>query len=144
MNREYNAIILNEPYANYVKQGKKIIETRMRRLSKLYGDIVICCDKGKSKGWKNYGKAICIVNVMGARPMEDRDAEAACIENAPGRYAYPLQNLRHFSYDFNFTDYVVLEPGKKNANWQGVFKIRIPDFVEIIPFVEQNQAESTL
>lgn len=120
-----NAIILNEPYANFVKQGIKTIETRMRNLSKLKGDIVICCDKGKSKGSYNSGKAICIVKSEGARAMVDQDATAACIGNAPGRYAYPLSDLRHFSYDFNFVDYAVTK------NWQGIFQIRIPDFVEI-------------
>lgn len=120
-----NAIILNEPYANFVKQGIKTIETRMRNLSKLKGDIVICCDKGKSKGSYNAGKAICIVKSEGARAMVDQDATAACIGNVPGRYAYPLSDLRHFSYDFNFVDYAVTK------NWQGIFQIRIPDFVEI-------------
>jgi hypothetical protein len=123
--RVYNAIILNEPYADWVKTGKKTIETRMRRLN-LKGDTVFCCDKGLSKGSKNAGKAICLVEVLDSRPMEDEDAEAACIENIPGRVAFPLTNLRHFSYDFNFTDYAI------TRNWQGVFKIRIPDFVQII------------
>lgn len=125
--RVYNAIVLNEPYAGYVKEGKKTIETRMRNLSKLVGDIIICCDKGKSKDSPNAGKAICIVNSEGGRPMKDEDAEAACIQNIPGRIAYPLKDLRHFSYEFNFIDYAVTK------NWQGIFQLQIPDFVEIIP-----------
>jgi hypothetical protein len=124
--RIYNAIILNEPYASKVKDWVKTVETRMRNLSKLVGDIVICCDNGKSAGSPNAGKAICIVNSEGARVMVDEDAEAACIENVHGRYAYPLSDLRHFSYDFKFTDYAITK------NWQGIFQIRIPDFVEII------------
>jgi hypothetical protein len=131
--RIYNAIILNEPYADYVKTGSKDIETRMRMLSKLVGDFIICCDKGKSKGSKNFGKALCIVDVQSGRPMKDEDAERACIENAPGRYAYPLLNRRLFSYDFDFSDYAVIPPGKRNPNWQGVFQVRVPEFVEIIP-----------
>jgi hypothetical protein len=131
--RIYNAIILNEPYAGMVKTGEKYIETRMRLLSKFVGDFIICCDKGKSKGSKNFGKALCIVDVQSGRPMKDEDTEGACIENAPGRYAYQLLNRRLFSYDFNFSDYSVIPTGKKNPNWQGVFQVRIPDFVEIIP-----------
>jgi hypothetical protein len=130
--RIYNAIILNEPYAGWVKIWRKTIETRMRLLSKLVGDIVICCDKGKSISSPNCGKALCIVTVENGRPMEDKDAPWAVIENVPGRYAYPLSNRRLFSYDFNFSDYAVVPPGKRNANWQGIFQIRIPDFVQII------------
>lgn len=130
--RVFNAIILNEPYAGYVKEGKKTIETRMRNLSKFIGDFIICCDKGKSKGSQNFGKALCIVGVDYGRPMTDAMEGEACIENAPGRYAYPLFNRRLFSYDFNFSDYAIIPIGKKNPNWQGIFQVRIPDFVEII------------
>lgn len=125
--RVYNAIILNEPYASKVKERIKTIETRMRRLSKLVGDIVICCDKGKSAGSQNAGKALCIVTSEGARIMTDDDEKAACIECVSGRYAYPLKDWRYFSYDFKFTDYAITK------NWQGIFQIRIPDFVTIIP-----------
>jgi hypothetical protein len=123
--RIYPAIILNEPYAAWVKQGKKKIETRTRLLTKLVGDVVFCCDKGKSKNSKNAGNALCIVSVESGRLMLDKDEEDACIENAIIQYAYPLSNLRHFSYDFKFSDYAITK------NWQGIFKIKIPDFVEI-------------
>lgn len=138
--RVYWALILNEPFAGWVKEGKKTIETRMRLMSKLVGDVVICCDKGKSVGSPNFGKALCIVSVAHGRPMIDEHIKYACIENAPGRYAYPLSNRRLFSYDFNFSDYAIIQPGKRNANWQGLFQLRIPDFVTIIPAmpIEQN------
>lgn len=126
------AIILNEPFAQYVKDGVKTIETRMKAF-KHRGDIIICCDKGKSAGSKNAGKAICIVNVTDCRPMKDEDERAACIANVPGRYAYPLSNLRHFSYDFNFTDYAVTK------NWQGIFTIEIPEFVKIITALSNKE-----
>ncbi len=141
--RIYNAIILNEPYAGWVKEGKKTIETRMRLMTKLIADIIICCDKGKSVGSPNFGKALCIVNVAMGRPMGDEDAGDACIANFPGRYAYPLSNLRLFSYDFNFSDYAVIQPGKRNANWQGIFQIRIPDFVQIIPVTQLSQSKTS-
>lgn len=130
--RIFNAIILNEPYAGYVKEGKKTIETRMRMLSKLIGDIIICCDKGKSFGSPNFGKALCIVTVEMGRQMRYEDIGGACIENIMGRYAYPLSNLRHFNYDFTFTHYAITQPGKRNPNWQGIFQIRIPDLVTIV------------
>lgn len=133
--RIYNAIILNEPYAGWVKDGRKTIETRMRRMIKLSGDIIICCDKGKSHGFENAGKALCIVESEGGRSMTNADAQDACIECVPGRIAYPLKNRRIFSYDFLVADYAIPEPGKRNPNWQGIFKIRIPDFVQITPIL---------
>lgn len=124
--RIYKAIILNEPFAGKVKDRIKLIETRMRAF-KHRGDLVICCDKGKSKDSPNAGKALCIVDVYDVRPMIDEDVIAACIENTPGRYSYLLRDWRYFSYDFNVSDYAVTK------NWQGLFDLRIPDFIEIIP-----------
>lgn len=109
-----------------------LIETRMRILSQLKGEVIICCDKGKSKDSPNAGKAICMVHSEGARVMTDDDVKAACIGNIPGRYAYPLHGLRHFSSEFNFTDYAVTK------NWQGIFKLRVPDSVMIFPFEPGN------
>lgn len=124
--RIYKAIILNEPFAQWVKEGKKKIETRMRRFSHR-GDIVICCDKGKSKGSPNAGKALCMVDIWKVRKMRDSDVEAACIENAFKRFSYLLKDWRHFSEDFIFQNYAITK------NWQGIFEIRIPDHIEIIP-----------
>ena len=125
--RIYNAIILNEPYATQVMERIKSVETRMRRLSKFIGEFVICCDKGKSKDSPNAGKALCIVDVEKFRPMTKEDEDAACIECAEGRFAYPLSNWQYFSYNFQFSDYYV------SGSYQGIFQIRIPDFVNIIP-----------
>jgi hypothetical protein len=130
--RTYNAIILNEPYADKVKQRIKTIETRMKRLN-LIGELIICCDKGKSKHSKNAGKALCIVTVTECRSMTESDQVAACIECVPGRIAFPLTNWRYFSYEFSFTDY------KVGGSCQSIFQLRIPDFVEIIPSDKYQQ-----
>lgn len=124
--RIYKAIILNEPYAGFIKDKKKTIETRMRRILTPFEDYVICCDKGKSASSKNAGNALCIVNVKGCRYMVKEDEQAACIECVPGRVAFVLDNWRYFSYDFKFTDY------KVSGGYNSIFKIRIPDFVNII------------
>ena len=125
---EIAAIVLNDypgkHYATWVKEGKKIIETRGKSFT-YTGDIVICC--GAKSVTQNAGRALCIVHLGKARPMKDEDAEGACIENAPGRIAYDLTNLRHFSCDFTFTKYAV------KKNYQGIFSVRIPDSVTIIP-----------
>lgn len=121
--RIVRALVLNEPYASKVMQGIKTLETRMKKFS-YTGDLVICM--GNENDSECAGKAICMVHFGEGRPMKDEDAEAACIENAPGRIAYPLTDLRHFSYNFKFTDYAVMK------NYQGIFSVRIPDFVTII------------
>lgn len=121
------AIVLNDypekHYATWVKEGKKLIETRSRAFT-YTGDIVICC--GNKSVTKNAGKALCIVHLGKARKMTDEDAEKACIENAPDRIAYDLTDLRHFDYEFKFTDYAV------QKNYQGIFSVKIPPFVNII------------
>ena len=117
------AIVLNDypdkHYATWVMQGIKKIETRSRRFN-FSGDIVICC--GNKSVTENAGKALCIVHFDKPRPMTDEDVEAACIENAIGRIAYDITNVREFDYKFKFTDYVV------NKNFQGIFSVQIPDF----------------
>lgn len=125
-NRIFKALILNEPYAQWLKEGKKLIETRMKRFSHR-GDLIICCDKGKSKNSPNSGKAICMVDLWKVRIMRDSDEQAACIENVHKRFAHLLKNWRHFSEDFNFVDNAV------TRNWQGLFEIKIPDHIQIIP-----------
>lgn len=123
------AIVLNDyegaHYATWVEEGVKTIETRMRTFS-FTGDILICC--GAKSVTPNARKALCIVHMGAGRPMEDKDVKAACIENAPGRIAYDLTNRRLLSYKFKFTDYGV----KKKQNFQGIFYVRIPDFVKIL------------
>lgn len=121
------ALVLNDypekHYATWVKERRKLLETRMRKFTYV-GDLVICCGAKSVTG--NAGKALCIVHFGEGRPMEDSDEKDACIENAVGRIVFPLTNLRHFSYDFKFTDYAV------KKNYQGIFSVSIPDFVTII------------
>lgn len=126
MNRIYKALILNEPYAQWVKEGKKLIETRMKAF-KHRGDLIICCDKGKSKGSPNAGKAICMVDLWKVRVMRDSDVEAACIHNAHKRMAYLLKDWRHFNRDFSFTFYA------RTTNWQGLFDLELPKDVLLVP-----------
>ena len=125
------AIILNEPYATKVMTGEKFIETRMRRFS-FTGDILICCDKGKSKDSVNAGKALCVVYWNAGIPMTEEHEQGACIECVPGRYAFPLSNRRLLSYNFEISKYVVTK------NFQGIFEVRIPDFVTINPTSPTN------
>jgi hypothetical protein len=130
--RIYPALVLNDypgaPYAQWVKEGTKKIETRMNRLFTHRGDIVICCGKSQSVG-KNAGRALCIVDIYDGRPMRDNidEIEAARIGWDKNRKALLLRDWRHFSRDFVFAPHAI------KKNFQGIFSIAIPDGIEIIP-----------
>lgn len=133
--RIYRALILNDyaetPYAEWVKIQKKTMETRMNRLFKYRGDVVICCGASNSVG-KNAGKALCIVNIYDGRPMIKEDEAAACIEYHPDRKVLLLKDWRYFSRDFEFSYYYV------SGAYQGIFTIRIPKDVDIIAPIKEN------
>lgn len=124
---EIAALVLNDypgkHYATWVKEGIKIVETR-GRLFTYTGDLLICC--GKKSVTANAGKALCIVSFHKGRPMTNEDEKYACIENAPGRIAYDLTNLRLLSCDFMFSKHAV------KKNFQGIFSVKIPDHIKIL------------
>jgi len=129
MNKTFKALILNDypgaPYADWIKHGRKTIETSYRSF-KYTGDLVICCGKTNSVG-KNAGKALCIVELWKIRPMEKSDENAAGVKYNPAIKSFLLRNWRHFSRDFEFS------PQRIAGAWQSLFEIKIPDDVEIIP-----------
>lgn len=120
------AIVLRDyigaPYAQWVKEGKKTIETRDRLIRAIRGPIIICCS-GQSFGSPNAGRAVCIVNVYDATDMAEAHEAAAMCKSAPGRIAYFLNNRALFSYDFMFA------PEWVSGAFQSVFKIRIPNHI---------------
>lgn len=130
MSRQYKAIILNDyqenPYAEWVKIGRKRIETRMKRKFHYRGDIVICCGKTNSVT-ENAGKALCIVEIWKGRKMQPKDEQDACIEYHDDRQCLLLRNWRHFSEDFEFSTHKIA------GTYQGLFTIQIPDHIQIIP-----------
>ena len=127
--KAYKALILNDykgtPYADWLKNGEKTIETRHRSFG-FRGDIVICCGKTNSVG-KNAGKALCIVELWKIRPMKKSDEKASGVMYSKNIKSYLLRNWRHFSRDFEFV------PQKISGAWQSLFDITIPDDVIIIP-----------
>lgn len=150
MDRIYKALVLNDyggdqNYASMVKDGIKLIETRMNRLFTYRGDIAICCGAGKSVT-ANAGNALCIVDIWKGRAMNNTPEEikAACIGWDINRKSLLLRNWRHFSRDFKFA------PQAVTKNFQGIFTISLPDDVdiidkpEILPFKEIELPVSTL
>lgn len=125
------AIILNdygpgEDYATYVSMGIKTIETRMGRLYKHRGNIIICKGKTNSVGI-NKGLALCIVNIFDGRYMIPSDEEAACISYDPKRGCLLLKDWIYFSEMFEFTNH------STTKNYQGIFDIEIPKHIKLIP-----------
>jgi hypothetical protein len=114
---------MKQPYANLVAGGRKTTETRSWRTN-YRGDIVIVSSKGDSLLWevkpsKRFGQvpkesallrrfppaagewyplgcAICVVELVGCRPMTREDEEAACCEVYPRAQAWTLRNPRTF------------------------------------------------
>ena len=131
MKRRYKALILNDYegayYAQWIKEGKKKIETRMKRMFSYRGDLVICCGATNSVT-ENAGKALCIVNLWKARPMQNEAAEiaAACIGWDKDRKSHLLKDWRHFNYDFEYKNL------KVSGDWRGIFEIELPEDVTII------------
>ena len=130
MSKIFKGLILNDyqhtPYAQWVKEGKKKIETRMKRLFTFRGDVVICCGKTNSVS-DNAGKSLCIVEIWHGRAMIKADEEAACIGWDKDRKSLLLRNWRHFNRDFEFAPMAI------QKNFQGMFDMALPDDIIIIP-----------
>ncbi len=126
----YKGLVVNDyeltPYAQWIKEGRKPIETRMNRIFSYRGDIIICCGKTNSVS-QNRGKALCIVELYAAGDMQPEHAEAACIEWHPQRKSHMLRNWRYFSENFEFSKMAI------QKNFQGMFDMTIPTHIKIIP-----------
>jgi hypothetical protein len=89
--RTYKAISLKQPFANWVAEGKKTVETR-RWNTKYRGDLVIC--SSQKPDIAPAGCALCIVELYDTRPMTKEDETGACCELYDGAYAWLIRNVR--------------------------------------------------
>lgn len=128
--RIYPAIVVNDyslnRYGTKIKEGEKCVETRMGRMFRYRGPVIICVGASNSVG-PNTGKAICMVDLWKARDMTDDDVDGACIGNHPDRRAHLLRSWQYFSRDFDFAACAI------KKNFQGIFSLRIPDGITLIP-----------
>ncbi len=85
------AISLKQPFANWVCEGKKTIETRTWN-TKYRGDLVICSSQNPKI--EPYGKALCIVDVVSTEPMKKTHEKKACCKIYPRAWTWHLKNLR--------------------------------------------------
>ena len=106
------AISLHQPWASYIANGFKTIETRTWETS-YKGDIVICSTKNPKIEGLPCGMALCIAEIYGCRRMLNRDEEAAMCIYEPGRWSWLLRNIRK------------IEPPFAVRGRQGIFEIDI-------------------
>lgn len=96
------AISLKQPWADFILKGVKTIETRTWATN-YRGDLLICSSKtfdplfnDMRMEYRNnleFGRALCIVELYGIRPMIEADEEAACCRIYPGAYSWLIRNI---------------------------------------------------
>ncbi len=113
------AIALYQPYASWVADGTKPIETRLYRIRQfqLPVDILICATHQHNFDYPDlpYGVALCVVTVTDIHPMRLEDADLACIPYDPKRFSWVLANRR-----------VIAEPFPTSCR-QGLQSMEVPD-----------------
>lgn len=99
------ALSLKQPYASWVAEGKKTIETRTWR-TKYRGALLICSSKAFHEDFDStdphvkflpLGMALATVNLLDCRPMVEGDEEAACCELYDGAYAWILTGVKRIT-----------------------------------------------
>ncbi len=85
------AISLKQPFANWVAEGKKTIETRTWP-TKYRGPLLIV--SSKSPKIEPAGFAVAIATVVDCRPMTEQDEPAACCKIYPKAWAWILEDIR--------------------------------------------------
>lgn len=89
--KTYKAISLKQPWASWVAEGEKTIETRKWN-THYRGDLVIC--SSQKPATPPAGCALCVVELYDTRPMRKEDETGACCELYPGAYAWLIRNVR--------------------------------------------------
>lgn len=87
------ALSLHQPWASLIAQGKKTIETR-RWATSYRGPLLICSSGRPVIDGLPAGKALCVVDLVGCRPMTRADEKAACCDLYPGAFAWVLDNRK--------------------------------------------------
>ena len=96
--KNVKAITIWQPWATFIAEGKKLIETRTWR-TKYRGPLLICAGKHWDKQFSErsryrFGVAVAVVDLADCRPMTPRDVQDALCDFEPGRYAWMLKNIR--------------------------------------------------
>lgn len=84
-----NLLSIKQPYADLIKNGEKIYEIRSWT-TKYRGPILICSSKRPNdiENIKEYGKTICIVDLLDVVKFNRCHEKGACIEYKENHYAW--------------------------------------------------------
>ncbi len=85
------SISIKEPYATWIMQGLKDIETRTWK-TKYRGKLLIVASKHPKTD--NSGLALCVVDLVHIRKMKPEDMAGALCSYFPNRYSWVLKNPR--------------------------------------------------
>ena len=97
MERSIKALSVKQPWANLIAEGAKTIETRTWA-TRYRGPLLICSSKYPKI--EPYGCGICLVELVGCRPMVPEDETAACCKVYRRAYSWLLRNPRPFVKPF--------------------------------------------
>jgi len=92
------AISLKQPWASWIADGRKTIETRTWR-TKHRDWLLVCAGMtfDESTGEKHFkypvGVALCLARIVDCRPMREEDDVAACCPWTSGRYAWVIDGV---------------------------------------------------
>lgn len=87
------AISLHQPWASWIAEGKKTIETRFWSTN-YRGDLIIVSTKKPVYQNLPLGKVLCIVNVVNCRRMRLEDENKALCKFAHNLWAWELEDIR--------------------------------------------------
>jgi len=88
------AISIKQPWASLIATGVKTREIRAWT-TEHRGSLLICSSRQPIIDGHRHGQALCIVDVVECRPMNQDDCPFACLpEVLPGHFAWELKNVR--------------------------------------------------
>lgn len=105
------------PWLSLMEYGFKTIETRSR-ITHNRGDLLLC--GAADSRTPNKGLATCVVKILDCQPMQTIHEQQACIQVAPGRWAWITGELRWLSRKFPV------------RGGQGFFYVDVPDDISLI------------
>ena len=95
------ALCLKQPYASWIAEGKKTIETRTWKTNYREKFLVVASRgldllRELELALENYpiGMALAIARILDCRPMTEQDEKAACCELYDGAWAWLLTDVR--------------------------------------------------
>ena len=85
------SLSVKEPWASLIMRWLKTIETRTWNV-KYRGPVLICCAKTPKTEYS--GLALCVVDIVGCKVMDEIDQIRACCPVYPNAKSWLLANVR--------------------------------------------------